>query len=161
LSDVRHSACAPLDTTPLGLVLTSPSPCVGWQVPGVCTHAATAFRNVCARCSSRLQVGASLRCLTRATSATAVCHLTTPGLHPPALQDAATLAPLIDHTESCVPQPGQPGLSLDDRSAVVQGLARVVATLPPPECAAAGARLLVRCTAVKKLRIVRLGLGTS
>jgi hypothetical protein len=83
------------------------------QVPGVWSHAATALRNVCARCTSQLQ-------------------------------DAATLAPLIDHTERCMPNPGQPGLSLEDRTAVMQGLARVVATLAPAECAAAGARLLVR-----------------
>ena len=82
-------------------------------MPGVWSHAATALRNVCARCTSRLQ-------------------------------DAATPAPLIDHTERCMPQPGQPGLSLEDRTAVVQGLARVVATLAPAECAGAGARLLVR-----------------
>jgi hypothetical protein len=43
-----------------------------------------------------------------------------------------------------MPNPGQPGLSLEDRTAVMQGLARVVATLAPAECAAAGARLLVR-----------------
>jgi hypothetical protein len=84
-------------------------------VPTALPHAAAALRNVCARCADTLS-------------------------------DPPTLSSLIATAHACLPPPPPPPPSgaepaADDRGTVVEGLARLVAKLPPAEASAAGLAL--------------------
>ena len=59
------------------------------------------------------------------------------------LRNPATLLALIEAAEGVIlpPGPSCSPLSIDERRAVVEGLARVVAALSPTDAAAAGLRL--------------------
>jgi hypothetical protein len=85
------------------------------SVPAALVHAAAALRNVCSRCAD-------------------------------VLSEPATLASLIATAHACLPPPppppppgAEPGP--DDRAVVIEGLARLVAQLPPSDAAAAGLAL--------------------
>ena len=85
------------------------------SVPTALPHAAAALRNVCARCAD-------------------------------VLSEPATLASLIATAHACLPPPPPPPAQgaepgPDDRGVVIEGLARLVAKLPPVDAAAAGLAL--------------------
>lgn len=85
------------------------------RVPAAWSQAANAFRNLCSRCSRQLR-------------------------------DPTLLASLMDSVEQCMPPP--PPMPMpdeeplpDERVAIIEGLARVVASLPPAEASSAGLKL--------------------
>ncbi len=83
--------------------------------------AAHAFRSLCNRCSAKLRRPATLLSLIEAAEAV---------LAPSAQPSAGA--------QSCT---SGPALLSEDRVAIIEGLARIVAVLPPADAAAAGLRL--------------------
>eukprot|EP00854_Cymbomonas_tetramitiformis_P000488 gene488-877_t len=91
----------------------------GLRIPDVWTVASNAFRNICSRCERKLQ-------------------------------DGGSLAGLIEASEQCLPPVGSVDAAVpgqEERSAVVQGLARIISGLTAADCSSAGLRLITPLTA--------------
>ena len=83
--------------------------------------AAHAFRSLCNRCSAKLRRPATLLSLIKAAE--------------------AVLAPSAQRSPGSQSSPAGTALLSEDRIVIVEGLARIVAVLPPADAAAAGLRL--------------------